>query len=93
MNVPQPIAPPAGPDLALRVVYMLLFAVIFWILNWMLAVAAIVQLALRLVNGRPQAELARIGAGLGRYARQIIEFMTFATESVPYPFSPWSADV
>jgi len=90
MSVPQPV-PPNGPDLGLRVLYMVLFAVIFWILVWVLAVSAVVQLVLRLVNGRPQPELARFGAGLGRYAREVIEFLTFATEAVPYPFSPWPA--
>ena len=90
MSAPQPVVP-AGPDLGLRVLYMALFAVIFWILAWVLAVTAGVQLVLRLVNGRPQPELARFGAGLGRYAREVIEFLTFATESVPYPFSPWPA--
>jgi hypothetical protein len=90
MNVPQPVVP-AGPDLGLRVLYMVLFAVIFWILVWVLAVTSVVQLVLRLVNGRPQPELMRFGTGLGRYAREVIEFLTFATESVPYPFSPWPA--
>ena len=90
MSVPQPV-PPDGPDLGLRVLYMVLFAVIFWILVWVLAVTAVLQLVLRLVNGRPHQELARFGAALGRYAREVIEFLTFATESVPYPFSPWPA--
>ena len=90
MSVPQPV-PPGGPDLGLRVLYMVLFAVIFWILVWVLAVTAVVQLVLRLVNGRTQPQLSRFGAGLGRYAREVIEFLTFATESVPYPVSPWPA--
>jgi len=89
MSVPQPV--PAGPDLGPRVLYMVLFAVIVWILMWVLAVTSVVQLVLRLVNGRPQPELARFGGSLGRYAREVIEFLTFATESVPYPFSPWPA--
>ena len=88
MSVPQPV-PPGGPDLGLRVLYMVLFAVIFWILMWVLALTAVAQLVLRVVNGRPLPELTRFGAGLGRYAREVIEFLTFATEYVPYPFSPW----
>ncbi len=94
MNVPlpQPVSAPEGPDLALRVLYMVLFAIVFWILTWTLAVVAILQIVLRLVNGRPHAEVTRFGAGLGRYARHIIEFLTFVTEIVPYPISPWPTE-
>ena len=92
MSVPQTVGP-AGPDLTMRVLYMVLFAIVFWIMTWTLIVVALLQLALRLINGRPHAEVARFGAGLGRYARHIIEFLTFVTEIVPYPLSPWPADV
>jgi len=47
---------------------------------------------LRLLSGRPNAELSRFGAALGAYARQVIEFLTFVTETVPYPFAPWPAE-
>jgi hypothetical protein len=91
MSVPQPTTPAASPDLALRVLYMVLFGIVFWLLTWTLAVVTLLQLVLRLVNGRPQAEVARFGAGLGRYAREIIEFLTFVTDVLPYPFRPWPA--
>ncbi len=94
MNVPQssvPAAPPSAPEIGLRILYMILFAVVFWILCWTLAVTAIAQLVLRLLNGRANPEITRFGAGLARYARQIIEFLTFVTEVVPYPFSEWPA--
>jgi len=91
MSVPQPATPPAGSDVAPRLLYMLLFAVVFWILCWTLAVTTLVQLFLRLVNGRPHPEVARFGAGLARYAHDLIEYLTFVTDSLPYPFSPWPA--
>ncbi len=89
MSVPQPTTPAASPELALRVLYMALFGIVFWLLTWTLAVVTLLQLVLRLVNGRPQAEVTRFGAALARYAREIIEFLTFVTEVLPYPFSPW----
>jgi len=92
MNVPQPVTPPALPDLGLRVVYMLLFAVVFWALCWILAATTLVQLLVRLLNGRANADLTRFGASLARYARQIIEFLTFVTELTPYPFAAWPAE-
>ena len=91
MSVPQPPTPPAPPDLGLRVLYMLLFGIVFWILTWTLAVATLLQLLLRLINGRPHAEVARFGSALARYSRELIDFLTFATDRMPYPFAPWPA--
>ncbi len=92
MNVPQRTGPPGAPqDLLARMLTMLLFAVVFWILGWTLAVTAIVQIVVRVLNGRPQAELARFGASLAAYAHQVIEYLTFASETVPWPFADWPA--
>jgi uncharacterized protein DUF4389 len=92
MNVPQPVTPPTSADLGIRVVYMLLFAVVFWALCWVLLATTVLQLLVRLLNGRANMDLTRFGAALGRYARQIIEFLTFVTELAPYPFAPWPAE-
>ena len=91
MNVPQP-ATPATPDLGIRVIYMLLFGVVFWVLCWILAATTLVQLVVRLLNGRPNPDLTRFGASLARYARQVIEFLTFVTELAPFPFAAWPAE-
>jgi hypothetical protein len=64
---------------------MLLFAVVFWIVSWTLAVTAIAQVLVRVSSGRASIELARFGGGLARYTTQIIEYLTFVTERVPYP--------
>lgn len=91
MNLPQPVAP-AGPDLGIRVVYMLLFAIVFWALCWILAATTLIQLIVRLLNGRANPDLTRFGASLARYARHVIEFLTFVTELAPYPFAPWPGE-
>lgn len=90
-GVPQPVKPPPG-DLGERILYMLLFAIAFWIVCWVLAVTAIAQLLVRLLSGRPSLELARFGGGLARYTRQIVEYLTFATDRVPYPVGEFPAE-
>jgi Domain of unknown function (DUF4389) len=92
MNLPQPVGPSGSADLGIRVIYMLLFAIVFWLVCWVVAASSIVQLVLRLLNGRPNADLARFGASLARYARQVIEFLTFVTELAPFPFATWPAE-
>jgi len=42
-----------------------------------------------LVSDAPNARLCTFGQGLGRYLRQIADFVTFATEEAPFPFSDW----
>jgi len=89
-----PISPPVPtlrPSLGARALYMLLFALVFWLLCWTLAITAIAQLGLTVLAARPNSDVARFGAGLAAYSRQIIEFLTFATDHVPYPFSEWPA--
>jgi Domain of unknown function (DUF4389) len=92
MNLPQPVPSAASPDLGIRVIYMVLFGIVFWVLCWILGATAIVQLIVRLLNGRPNPDLTRFGASLARYARQVIEFLTFVTELAPYPFAAWPAE-
>ena len=92
MNLPQPVPSSASPDLGIRVIYMLLFGVVFWVLCWILGATTIVQLIVRLLNGRPNPDLTRFGSSLARYSRQVIEFLTFVTELTPYPFTAWPAE-
>lgn len=90
-GLPQPVESPPADDLGVRVLYMVLFAVAFWIVSWTLAVTAIAQLLVRLLTGRASAELARFGGALARYSRQVIEYLTFATDAVPYPVGAFPA--
>lgn len=90
----RPISPPVPtvePSLPARALYMLVFALVFWIVCWTLAITSLAQLAAALLGGRPNAEVARFGAALAVYSRQIIEFLTFVSERIPYPFSEWPA--
>jgi hypothetical protein len=73
----------------MRVLYMIIFAVVFWILCWTLAVTAVLQLLFRLLNNAPSVELSRFGAGLALFSKQVIEYLTFRSDRLPFPFSEW----
>jgi hypothetical protein len=82
--------PPAvRMPLGIRVLYMVLFAIAFWMLIWVLAVTVIAQLILTLLGGQRSAELLRFGKGLSSYISQVVEFLTFLTDRPPFPFAPW----
>lgn len=84
-GIPQPVERPPSSDVGARILYMLLFAVVFWIVCWVLALTALAQLLIRLLAGSANPELARFGTRLARYTQQIVEYLTFATDRVPYP--------
>ncbi len=90
MSSPESL-PVAPIPLGLRTLYMLAFALVFWIVCWVLAIATVLQLVLTLLGGRPNADLARFGASLGQYSRQIVEFLLFASDALPFPFRDWPA--
>jgi hypothetical protein len=89
MNETSPQPSSADGNLGQRIVYMLVLAIAFWILMWLVALATGAQLLLRLIGGKPHADLTRFGASLGAYTRQVIEYLTFATETTPFPFGEW----
>ncbi|MGC1459318.1 MAG: DUF4389 domain-containing protein [Steroidobacteraceae bacterium] len=75
--------------LGLRVLYMVVFGVAFWILTWVLIATVVAQLILTLLAAQPNPDLLRFGKGFSRYITQVIEFLTFLTETPPFPFAPW----
>jgi Domain of unknown function (DUF4389) len=75
--------------IAIRLLYMIAFAITFWILTWVLAVTVIAQLVLTLLAGQPNPELLKLSKGISRYISQVVEFLTFLTEKPPFPFAPW----
>jgi len=89
MSTPPPPVPSAPIPLGQRMLYMLAFALVFWVLCWVLAIATVLQAILTLLAGRPQPDLVRFGSSLGQYARQIVEFLLFASDALPFPFGGW----
>ena len=73
----------------LRLVFMMLFAIAAYIAGFLIFLVAVVQLVHGFIKGQPNDRLLTFSAGLNQYVYQIIQFVTFNTESKPYPFSDW----
>lgn len=84
---------PANPhdkrSIWLRGLLMILMAVAFHICATLLALGAIVQFVLALLSDTPNARVIAFGQSLGLYLSQIADFVSFATEEAPFPFSAW----
>lgn len=78
-------------DFWLRVVYTLLFALAWQVIELLLSVILVLQLGFRLFTGEPHARLAGFGNSLAQYAWQIGRYVTGAGDEKPWPFMEWPA--
>lgn len=70
----------------LRLVFVVAFAVIWWITEFVLTAVVVVQFLYVLINGEPNQQLRSFGQSLARYAYQIFRYMTFNMDARPFPF-------
>ncbi|MDQ3060986.1 MAG: DUF4389 domain-containing protein [Pseudomonadota bacterium] len=82
---------PPPRKLWVRLLLMLLLAAAFQLAASVLLFLAVVQLALAVATGAPNARLQHFGRSLGRYLGQLADFESFASEELPFPFSEWPA--
>lgn len=73
----------------MRGFFMLLMTFAFQVSATVMCVVTVIQFVLALLNDTPNDRLVAFGRSLGRYLQQITNFLTFATEEIPFPFSDW----
>lgn len=72
-----------------RGLFMLVFAVVYSVAEFVLTALVLFQFGSRLFTGRVNERLLAFGTGLATYLYQILLFMTFRTDDMPYPFNAW----
>jgi hypothetical protein len=72
-----------------RLLFTLLMGLAFYLGTLVLVALAVVQLIVSITHDEPNKRLRHFGQALGRYLRQIVDYMSFAREDVPFPFSEW----
>jgi len=73
----------------IRGLYMLMFSLCYSIAEFVLIAVVIVQFLLKLFTGNSNPRLLKLGQSLATYIYQIIQFLTFNSEYLPYPFAEW----
>jgi hypothetical protein len=73
----------------MRILYLLVFALIFWVLCSVLALTVLVQVLLWLFSNQPSARLVGFGRSLAAYMAQVVSYLTFGSERAPFPFADW----
>jgi hypothetical protein len=75
-----------------RALFMLLMGLAFQVSGTVLCFVTAIQFILVLLNDAPNARLVSFGRSMGSYLRQIVYFLTFVSENIPFPFSDWPAE-
>ena len=88
-NVTESPEEPAFSSIWHRVLYMLLFVVLYGIAELVVYAVAVFQLLWVIVNGSSNPNLMTLGQGLSLWVSQVFRFLTFNSDDLPYPFSPW----
>ena len=92
MNEDQSLPNPSKHSIWLRLIIMLLMGLAYQLTGTMVLIVTVIQFVVRLVNGTPNTQLVKFGRSLGRYLQQIVNFLTFSSEEIPFPFSDWPSD-
>ena len=72
-----------------RLAYMLVFTLLLMAARLVITLVVIVQFLLVLVTGSDNENLRNLGQGLGKWVYQTVMFLTFNTDSKPFPFDEW----
>ena len=73
----------------LKTIFVLLYFVVYRVLDIVLLLVTIGQWLFTLFTGEPNAGLRNFGASLGIYLQQITYFLTSVSDQKPFPFQDW----
>lgn len=73
----------------LRFIFMVLFVVVYKLLDVVLLLVAAAQFLFHLVTDNDNETLRHFGDGLSCYYYQIYQYLTYNSEEKPFPFSDW----
>ncbi len=76
----------------IKILYLILFYLIYRITDLVLLVVMLIQVGLSIFSGEPSDSIKLFGKSLGAYLKQISEFLSYASEEKPFPFSDWPVE-
>lgn len=73
----------------IRALYMLLFTLLYSVAEFVMLAVVLVQFSYRVFNETPHPRVLALGAAVSSYIYQVLRYLSFNTEVMPYPFSEW----
>ncbi len=75
-----------------RLGVMVVFVLIFSIVELIIYAVALFQILFLLFTGSTHTELKKFAQAISAYLFDIVKFLTFDTEQMPFPFESWNYD-
>jgi len=72
-----------------RLLYALGFAVIAWVVFWLIIILGALQFVVLLINGRANQELKDFNFSLVQYLWELLAFIVFVRDEQPFPIGPF----
>ena len=72
-----------------RLLYMILFAILYKVAEFIMWVVVLFQVIVTLVTGSPNERALKFGMQLSAYVYGLWTYLTYNTEKRPFPFSDW----
>lgn len=70
----------------LRLFYIILFALIFYVVFFVVCASGIIQFVARILSGAPLTSLHDFNSKLADYSKELVAYVTFASDTKPFPF-------
>ena len=75
-----------------RVFYTILFGIIGWITVWVFCCVVLIQFGFLLITGKVNKNLKEFNKEIGLYLYDMIKYLSFQTNTKPFPFRDWPYD-
>lgn len=77
------------PSQWFRVAFMVIFAVVLYVVGLVLTLLTVAQALFSLLTGSDNMNLRALGRDLTTYVQQILAFLTYNSDFKPFPFAPF----
>ena len=72
-----------------RLLYMLLFVILYGVAEVVITAVVLFQIVVNLFTGESNERVLLFGNQLSRYVYEILLYLTYNSENLPFPFSEW----
>ena len=82
----------AKNPLVMRIAYTIGMAALGWALLWFIFALTVLQLIVTAITGARNQQLAEFGGRLAAWMREIVQYLTAASDRLPFPFAPFPTE-
>ena len=90
-DVPPANGPPSprAPFPAVRLLYAIGFALVAWVVFWVVLLLALMQFVIVALQGRANSEVKNLSLNLIQYLWELLAFVAFVRDEQPFPVGPF----